>query len=47
MSLEAVKAFADRNGIRFVPVEGADHRFQDPGKMNVAIEEIVSFFGMK
>ena len=41
--IEKVKLFAERNGIRFIPVEGADHRFQDTAKMDFAIEEIVHF----
>lgn len=37
-------AFADANVIEFVPVEGADHRFHDPKKMNEANARIISFF---
>ena len=43
----AVEAFADRNCIEFVPVEGADHRFQDPAKMDFAIARILDFFGLR
>ena len=39
-----VKKFAENNGIAFVPVEGADHRFKDPLKMDMAIKIIVDFF---
>ncbi len=39
-----VEAFADRNDILFLPVEGADHRFMDPKKMDEAIHEIILFF---
>ena len=44
---EAVKAFAEANVIDFIPVEGADHRFQDPRKMDIAIARMLAFFGMK
>ncbi|MDO4532975.1 MAG: alpha/beta fold hydrolase [Coriobacteriia bacterium] len=37
-------AFADANVIELVPVEGADHRFHDPKKMDVAIANIIRFF---
>lgn len=40
---EADKAFAERNGIEFIPVENADHRFIDPKKMDEAIKAIVEF----
>ena len=38
-------AFADNNLIEFVPVEGADHRFRDPKKMELAIKHILDFYG--
>lgn len=41
---EDSKLFADNNLIEFIPVEGADHRFQDPKKMDEAIRQIQSFF---
>lgn len=44
--MEAVRAFAARNGIQFIPVEGADHRFRDSGKMDIAIREILTFFSL-
>ena len=37
-------AFADANVIELVPVEGADHRFHDPKKMDMAISNIIRFF---
>lgn len=37
-------AFADSNVIEFVPVEGADHRFHDPKKMDAANARIIAFF---
>ena len=39
-----VNAFAEQNVIELMPVEGADHRFQDPDAMNYAIGETVRFF---
>lgn len=38
------REFAENNLIEFIPVEGADHRFQDPKKMDLAIREIQNFF---
>ncbi|MBE6598530.1 MAG: alpha/beta hydrolase [Ruminococcaceae bacterium] len=38
-------AFADENLIKFIPVEGADHRFRDQTKMEQAIKSILGFFG--
>ena len=35
--------FADDNLIEFVPIERADHRFQDPAIMGVAIKRIIEF----
>lgn len=43
---EAGKSFAEGNGIAFRPVEDADHRFQDPAKMEAAIESILEFFAL-
>lgn len=37
-------AFADNNLIEFISVEGADHRFRDPRKMEQAVKEILNFF---
>ncbi len=39
--------FADKNGIDFYPYEGADHRFTDPVKMDLAINQIIECFGLK
>lgn len=44
---EAVSRFADDNCILYEAVEGADHRFQDPTKMDAAIAEITAFLGLK
>lgn len=36
--------FCDDNVIEFVPIEGADHRFHDPKKMDTAIARILDFY---
>ena len=41
---EAVSAFADNNIIEFISIEGADHRFRDPKKMEQAVKDILSFY---
>ena len=41
---EMVSGFADRNGLLCLMIEGADHRFMDPLKMDEAIKEILEFF---
>lgn len=41
---ETVKRFADANGIAFVPVKDADHRFIDPHKMDEAIKAVTQFY---
>lgn len=38
------KQFAENNVIQFIPVEGANHPFQDPNHMALAIHKIVEFF---
>lgn len=38
-------AFADNNLIEFVSVEGADHRFRDPKKMEIAMKAMFAFLG--
>ena len=40
----AAHTFAENNLIRFVPIEGADHRFQNDAKMEQANEQILEFF---
>ena len=40
-------AFADQNLIECIPVEGADHRFLDPAKMDFVIAGILAFFGLR
>ena len=44
---DAAEKFAADNGIAFYPVDGADHRFSDPHKMDAAIDLILSSFSMK
>ncbi len=39
------QAFADNNLIEFIPIENADHRFQNPKHMDEAIKHIQTFFG--
>lgn len=41
----AARAFAESNNIRFVPSEGADHRFQAADRMEQAISLILDFYG--
>ena len=45
--MDAVAAFADDNCIEFLPVEKADHRFQDPKTMEYAINQILKFFSLR
>ena len=42
--MDMVQRFADDQLIEFVPVENADHRFQDPRAMDEAIKAILDFF---
>ncbi len=44
--MDGIQKFADDNLIEVLPVEGADHRFQDPKKMDLAISEILKFMAM-
>ena len=45
--IEDVKRFAEENVIDFIPVEGADHRFQNPKAMELASKEILRFLELK
>ena len=45
--IEAVRTFAERSGIGFKAVDGADHRFLDPEKMDLAIRSFAAFLGME
>lgn len=38
------EGFAEENIIEFIPVEGADHRFQNPNHMETAIKAVIQFF---
>ena len=40
---DTVRAFADEQLMEFVPIENADHRFQDPRAMDEAIKVILDF----
>lgn len=43
IDFDAVKSFADDNLMEFIPVEGADHRFQNYAAMGNAIRDIITF----
>lgn len=36
--------FAENNVIEFIPIEGANHPFQNPNHMALAIHHIIEFF---
>ena len=40
------KAFAEDNLIEFLPVEGADHRFQNPVHMSLATKAVLQLFAL-
>lgn len=40
----AVEKFAENNLIEFIPVENADHRFQNPSCMELATKKVLEFF---
>lgn len=42
---EMVQKFADDQLLELVPIENADHRFQDPRAMDQAVKTILDFFG--
>ena len=42
--LDMVRQFADDQLMAFVPIDNADHRFQDPRAMDEAIKVILDFF---
>lgn len=44
---EKVRDFADGNIIEFDAVEGADHKFRDPLKMDHVLKQFAAFFGLK
>ena len=43
---EDARAFAEENLMEFIPVEGADHRFQNPAHMSRANRTAAEFFGI-
>jgi pimeloyl-ACP methyl ester carboxylesterase len=43
---EAVRGFADRNGLRLISVEDADHRFLDPAKMDIVLNSFMEHLGI-
>ena len=45
--MDTVQRFADDQLIEFVPIDNADHRFQDPRAMDEAIKAILDFFAAK
>ena len=45
--IDAVRHFAEENVIEFIPVERADHRFQNPAAMELATNRILDFFGLR
>ena len=47
VSFDAVQHFADNNLIEFIPVENADHRFQNPAYMELATQKVIEFFGFE
>ena len=44
VSFDVARQFAEDNVIEFVAVDGADHRFHDPKKMDAAIARIIDFY---
>lgn len=43
---DAVRAFAENNLIELLPIDGADHRFRDPVKMDQCIKDILNFYAL-
>ncbi|MCR5794319.1 MAG: alpha/beta fold hydrolase [Solobacterium sp.] len=43
---DVVKAFAQNNGIRFTAVPGSDHRFTKKEDMDLAVQQVIAFFGL-
>lgn len=44
--MDFVKDFAENNVIEFIPIENADHRFQDKKTMETATKAITHFYGL-
>ena len=45
--IDAGREFAENNVIEFIPVQGADHRFQNPPHMSLANKHVMEFFGFQ
>ena len=45
--LETTRAFAEKNGIPFLPVGNADHLFSDPAIMDLATDRAVTSLGFR
>ena len=45
--LAEARRFSRRFDFPLIEIEGADHRFQDPAKMDFAIARILDFFGLR
>ena len=45
--MDSSSEFAEKNVIEFIPVEGADHRFQNPLHMSLANKYMMEFFGLR
>lgn len=43
---DAVRTFAERNGLRLLLVDGADHRFLDPAKMEIVLNTFMDHLGL-
>ena len=43
---EAVRSFAEKNGIEMITVKDADHRFLDPAKMDIVIRSFLQFLAL-
>ena len=46
VAFDVVRDFAENNVIEFAPVEGADHRFRNERKMEIAIKTILDFYAL-
>lgn len=46
VSPDSVLEFCQDQLMECIPIAGADHRFRDPGKMDLAIKETLNFFSM-
>lgn len=46
VKFDVVRDFAENNIIEFVPVDGADHRFRNERKMEIAIKTILDFYAL-